>query len=225
MIGWGAVYGAGFGLLLLLTRPLLPGLFAVTPQVRGLLLAVLVVAALQQPVAGVVFVLDGVLIGAGDQNYLALAGVVTLAVYLPVVLLVPALHGGLVALWLAYSLWLLARFVTLVLRARGDALAGDRRRPPLTAAAQAGRSRETQERRGEGGDGHAGTEPGRGRGLGRPLGRAAAAIHARPGGAFHRADRRGRRGDGPGRTRWCSTSAAGPARSACGCWTGSPGPR
>jgi Na+-driven multidrug efflux pump len=120
MIGWGAVYGVGFCLLLLLTRPLLPGLFAVTPQVRGLLLAVLVVAALQQPVSGVVFVLDGVLIGAGDQNYLAWAGVVTLAVYLPTVLLVPVLHGGLVALWLAYSLWLLARFVTLVLRARGS---------------------------------------------------------------------------------------------------------
>ncbi len=121
MIAWGAVYGTGFCLLLLLTRPLLPGLFAVTPQVRGLLLAVLVVAALQQPVSGVVFVLDGVLIGAGDQNYLAWAGVVTLAVYLPAVLLVPVLHGGLVALWLAYSLWLLARFVTLVLRARGNA--------------------------------------------------------------------------------------------------------
>jgi len=121
MIGWGALYGVGFCLLLLLTRPLLPGLFSVTPQVRGLLLAVLVVAALQQPISGVVFVLDGVLIGAGDQNYLAWAGAVTLAVYLPAVLLVPALHGGLVALWLAYSLWLLARFITLVLRARGSA--------------------------------------------------------------------------------------------------------
>jgi hypothetical protein len=29
--------------------------------------------------------------------------------------------GGLVALWLAYSLWLVARFVTLTLRARGPA--------------------------------------------------------------------------------------------------------
>jgi len=121
MIGWGALYGVGFCLLLLLTRPLLPGLFSVTPQVRGLLLAVLVVAALQQPISGVVFVLDGVLIGAGDQNYLAWAGVVTLVVYLPAVLMVPVLHGGLVALWLAYSLWLLARFITLVLRARGSA--------------------------------------------------------------------------------------------------------
>ena len=120
MIGWGAVYGAGFCLILLLARPLLPGLFAVTPAVRGLLLAVLVVAALQQPVAGVVFVLDGVLIGAGDQRYLAKAGVAALAIFLPAVLAVRVLHGGLVALWLAYSLWLLVRFVTLVMRARGS---------------------------------------------------------------------------------------------------------
>ncbi len=63
---------------------------------------------------------DGVLIGAGDQNYLALAGVIMLAVFPPTAALVRVLHGGLVALWLAYSLWLLARFVTLVLRARGS---------------------------------------------------------------------------------------------------------
>jgi Na+-driven multidrug efflux pump len=79
---------------------------------------VLLVVAAQQPVAGVVFVLDGVLIGAGDQRYLALAGVVALAVFLPAAWLVYALHRGLVALWLVYSLWLLIRFVTLVLRAR-----------------------------------------------------------------------------------------------------------
>ncbi len=119
MVGWGALYGAGCGLLVLLLRPVLPGLFAASPAVRSLLLAVLLVVAAQQPVAGVVFVLDGVLIGAGDQNYLAAAGVITLAVFLPAAALVLVLHGGLVALWLAYSLWLLARFVTLVLRARG----------------------------------------------------------------------------------------------------------
>jgi putative MATE family efflux protein len=121
MIGWGAVYGTGFCLVLLLTRPFIPAVFAASPAVRGLLLAVLVVAALQQPVAGVVFVLDGVLIGAGDQRYLAVAGLVSLAVFLPAVAAVHYLHGGLVALWLAYSLWLLARFGTLVLRARGGA--------------------------------------------------------------------------------------------------------
>ena len=121
MIGWGVLYGTAFGLLILLLRPVLPGLFAAAPGVRSLLLAVLLIVAAQQPVAGVVFVLDGVLIGAGDQNYLAVAGVLTLAVFLPAAVLVVVLHGGLVALWLAYSLWLLARFATLVLRARGTA--------------------------------------------------------------------------------------------------------
>jgi Na+-driven multidrug efflux pump len=117
MIWWGAVYGVAFGLALLLARPLLPGLFAAAPPVRALLLAVLLIVAAQQPVAGVVFVLDGVLIGAGDQRYLALAGALALAVFLPAAWLVHAEHRGLVALWLAYSLWLLVRFVTLVLRA------------------------------------------------------------------------------------------------------------
>lgn len=121
MIGWGVAYGSVFGLLLLAARPLLPGLFAASPAVTRLLLAVLLVAALQQPVAGVVFVLDGVLIGAGDQDYLALAGVATAAVFGAAVAVVVAGHDGLVALWVAVSLWLAARFVTLTLRARGTA--------------------------------------------------------------------------------------------------------
>ncbi len=41
----------------------------------------LLIVVAQQPAAGVVFVLDGVLIGAGDQDYLALAGLATLAVF------------------------------------------------------------------------------------------------------------------------------------------------
>jgi Na+-driven multidrug efflux pump len=121
MTGWGVVYGLVFGALLLAVRPFLPDMFAVTPAVTRLLLAVLLIVALQQPVAGVVFVLDGVLIGAGDQNYLAVAGLAAAAVFAVAALVVHVTGGGLVALWLAYSLWLVARFVTLTLRARGTA--------------------------------------------------------------------------------------------------------
>ena len=121
MTAWGAVYGIFFGVFLLAVRPLLPGVFAAAPPVAHLLLAVLVIVAAQQPIAGVVFVLDGVLIGAGDQDYLALAGLATLVVFGIAAACVHALHGGLVALWLAYSVWLVARFVTLTLRARGSA--------------------------------------------------------------------------------------------------------
>jgi putative MATE family efflux protein len=119
MIGWGVIYGVVFGALLAAATPVLPGLFAAAPDVRRLLVAVLLVAAVQQPVAGVVFVLDGVLIGAGDQDYLALAGLAAAAVFAAGAAIVVAEHGGLVVLWLAFSGWLLARFCTLTLRVRG----------------------------------------------------------------------------------------------------------
>jgi putative MATE family efflux protein len=120
MIAWGAFYGVVFGLALLAVRPWLPGVFAVAPDVRRLLLAVLLIVAAQQPVSGVVFVLDGVLIGAGDQDYLALTGLANLAVFVVAAAIVVVSDGGLVALWLAYSVWMLARLATLALRARGS---------------------------------------------------------------------------------------------------------
>ena len=78
------------------------------------------VAALQ-PAAAVVFVLDGVLIGAGDAGYLAIAMLVaTFAVYLPFALVVVALDAGLLWLWAAISLWMVARLVGMVARYRTD---------------------------------------------------------------------------------------------------------
>ena len=66
--------------------PFLGALFTDDPAVHDLLVPVLLVAAIGQPVAGVVFVLDGVLIGAGDGRYLAWAGLVVLAAYAPAAL-------------------------------------------------------------------------------------------------------------------------------------------
>ncbi|MBP2704638.1 MATE family efflux transporter [Microbispora sp. RL4-1S] len=117
MVLWGVVCGALFGVAVLLARPLVPGLFGADTAVAAELPAALWPVALLQPVAGVVFVLDGVLIGAGDQRYLAWAGVWTTLAYLPVA----ALSGGLVALWIALGVWMAARLVTLVVRARGTA--------------------------------------------------------------------------------------------------------
>ena len=97
-------------------------LFTGDERVQDLLVPVLLVAAAGQPIAGVVFVLDGVLIGAGDGTYLAWAGLAVLVVYAPVVLGVGALGGGVVLVWVAFA-WVFmgARFVVLVPRARGDA--------------------------------------------------------------------------------------------------------
>ena len=84
----------------------------------------LLALAAAQPVAGLVFVLDGVLIGAGDARYLAWTGLVNLACYLPMLLVsllaqTPAI--ALLLIWAAFGLgYLGARLTTLSLRVRTD---------------------------------------------------------------------------------------------------------
>ncbi|HNM96719.1 MAG TPA: MATE family efflux transporter, partial [Marmoricola sp.] len=95
MIRWGVCSGVVTGLILAAITPWVGRAFTTDPAVLDLVVPVLIVAALAQPVAGVVFVLDGVLIGAGAGRDLARAGVVTLFAYLPVVLACAALSAGL----------------------------------------------------------------------------------------------------------------------------------
>lgn len=118
MVEWGIGCGIVLGVLIVLARPLFIPLFTSDPAVKDTLLPALLVVAVSQPIAGVVFVLDGVLMGAGDGRYLAWAMLVTLAVFAPVALLVPSLGGGLTALWWAMTLMMAVRLVTLWLRTR-----------------------------------------------------------------------------------------------------------
>jgi putative MATE family efflux protein len=118
MVEWGIAVGVALGLLVVISRPLLLPLFTSDPAVKEAALPALLVVALGQPVCGIVFVLDGVLMGAGDGPYLAWAMVLTLAVFTPVALLVPVLGGGLTAVWGAMTLMMAVRMLTLWLRAR-----------------------------------------------------------------------------------------------------------
>lgn len=118
MVEWGIGCGIVLGVLIVLARPLFIPLFTSDPSVKDTLLPALLVVAVSQPIAGVVFVLDGVLMGAGDGRYLAWAMLVTLAVFAPVALLVPSLGGGLTALWWAMTLMMAVRLITLWLRTR-----------------------------------------------------------------------------------------------------------
>ncbi|MEU1376836.1 MATE family efflux transporter [Streptomyces triculaminicus] len=118
MVRWGIVSGVVLGLLVIAARPAFTPLFTSDPAVRDALLPALLVVAVGQPVAGVVFVLDGVLMGAGDGPYLAWAMLAVLAVFAPAAVLVVGLGGGLTALWWAMTLMMTARLATLWLRAR-----------------------------------------------------------------------------------------------------------
>ncbi|MEU2287379.1 MATE family efflux transporter [Streptomyces sp. NPDC013178] len=118
MVEWGIAVGIVLGLLVVISRPLFLPLFTGDHVVKDAALPALLVVALSQPICGIVFVLDGVLMGAGDGPYLAWAMVLTLVVFAPVALLVPTFGGGLTALWAAMTLMMLVRMLTLWLRAR-----------------------------------------------------------------------------------------------------------
>jgi putative MATE family efflux protein len=121
MLEWGVVTGIGAGLFVLAVQPLLALVFTDDPAVRHELLGVLWAVALMQPLTAIVFVLDGILIGAGDSRYLAYAMVAASAAFFPVALLVLVTHSGLLALWGALYVFILARLIGMGRRYRSDA--------------------------------------------------------------------------------------------------------
>ncbi|WP_334172898.1 MATE family efflux transporter [Sinomonas sp.] len=125
MVRWSLGFGVVTGALLAAAAPWVGWIFTSDRAVHEALTPALLVLAASQPVCGFVFVLDGVLIGAGDARYLALAGVLNLVVYGPLLAWVGLSGvrgpGGLGWLWGAFAGgYMLARALTLGLRARGS---------------------------------------------------------------------------------------------------------
>ncbi|MFC8304218.1 MATE family efflux transporter [Specibacter sp. NPDC057265] len=126
MTRWGLCFGVLTGLALAAFSGKAGWIFTSDQQVHTVLTVALLVMAVGQPLAGYVFVLDGVLIGAGDGRYLALAGMANLIFYLPLLLWVHAsdftdMTVALFWLWAAFSIgYMGARALTLGVRARTD---------------------------------------------------------------------------------------------------------
>ena len=130
LLAWGAGTGVLIGVLMAAGAAWLPHVFTSDPGVITAATPTLLVAASALPLAGVVYLLDGVLMGAGDGRYLAWAGLLTLVPYVPLALLIgggalPGVVGtvsGLVLLWIAFAwVFMAARGATTYLRSRGTA--------------------------------------------------------------------------------------------------------
>ena len=120
---WGLLAGLILAVVVIGTSGVLGHAFTNADAVTQLLPLTLIVLGASVPLGAVVFVLDGVLIGAGDARYLALTGLVNLAVFVPLAAAVlfwaPAGATGLALLMAAFAFgYLGARAVTLSLRAR-----------------------------------------------------------------------------------------------------------
>jgi len=125
-VSWGAWFGVIVGAVIGALSGVIGLLFTGDASLAALIQPALIVLAVAQPVCGVVFVLDGVLIGAGDAKYLAIAGVLNLVPFVPALIVLAVLSvGGAAGLaWLAvafFGVYMLARLATLGWRVRGAA--------------------------------------------------------------------------------------------------------
>ncbi|MDG2028073.1 MAG: MATE family efflux transporter [Acidimicrobiales bacterium] len=121
MTQWGVSCGLLVGLVVLATSPLLPYVFTEDDAVIALTTFLLIHVAVAQPVAGVVFALDGILIGAGDLRYLAWAMWAAALVLIGGGMLVLALDAGIGWLWFCLHAWIVTRAITLLARFRTPA--------------------------------------------------------------------------------------------------------
>ncbi|MFC7787638.1 MATE family efflux transporter [Microbacterium sp. MAHUQ-60] len=124
-VAWGVWFGVLVGTVIAALSGVLGIVFTGDAAVAALVQPALLVLAVAQPVAGVVFVLDGVLMGANDARYLAIAGLLNLMPFLPVLWIISATGvdgtAGLLLLAVAFfGVYLLARLGTLGWRVRTD---------------------------------------------------------------------------------------------------------
>jgi len=117
-VAWGAWFGVIVGGLIALLSGVIGIVFTGDAAVAALIQPALIVLAVAQPIAGVVFVLDGVLMGSGDVRYLAIAGGLNLVPFLPALWIITlvGVDGTAGVTWLAvafFGVYMLARFATL----------------------------------------------------------------------------------------------------------------
>src|SRR4051794_24220964 len=115
MMLWALVAGTAFGLVLLAGIDVIPAAFTSDEAVRRAAHDAWPLFALMQPAAAVVFALDGILIGAGDTRFLAVAMLFAFAVFAPLALLANDLSG----LWAALDVLMLVRLATAGARFAG----------------------------------------------------------------------------------------------------------
>ncbi|NES28426.1 MATE family efflux transporter [Micromonospora terminaliae] len=115
----GGLCGVAFAVLIAAGAGVVPSLFSSDPQVREQAMVAWPWFVALQPIGGVVFALDGVLIGAGDVRYLRnLTIVAALGGFLPAIWLAYGLDLGLGGIWAGLTLFVVLRLVALLLRLR-----------------------------------------------------------------------------------------------------------
>jgi len=117
----GGICGLAFAGLVTAAIPAIRPWFGADREVFGQAMIAWPWFVAMQPLAGIVFALDGVFIGAGDIRFMRnLTLVTTLGGFLPAIWLAWGFDLGLGGVWAGLTLFIVLRFVGLVWRVRGD---------------------------------------------------------------------------------------------------------
>jgi putative MATE family efflux protein len=119
MIAWSVAVGLGFVLVLGPLYDVLPRAFTSDAHMLHEAHEVWPFLCVLQPVGGAVFALDGILIGASDTQYLMWSMLAASAIFITLAVLALERHWGIVGVWSALDVLLLARLVLLGARFRG----------------------------------------------------------------------------------------------------------
>jgi putative MATE family efflux protein len=120
MIAWATAIGGVFMVGLLALEPWLPRVFSNDPAILDAAGSIWVLFALMQPLAGAVFALDGILIGAGDTSFLMWSMLAAaLGVFLPIALVSLWAGFGIVGVWIGLDALIAARLIMLGTRFAG----------------------------------------------------------------------------------------------------------
>ena len=113
MIWWSVLIGLAFAVVLAPLSYALPRAFTDDPHVLGQAALLWPFLAAMQPLGGAVFALDGILIGAGDTRYLMWSMLAASAIFILLASLAYALGWGIIGVWAALDVLLVARLALL----------------------------------------------------------------------------------------------------------------
>jgi putative MATE family efflux protein len=119
MIVWSVAVGLAFVVVLAPLVGILPRAFTGDAHVLHEAKQLWPYLCVLQPIGGAVFALDGILIGASDTQYLMWSMLAASGVFIALAVVAFEHHWGIVGVWVALDVLLLARLLLLAVRFRG----------------------------------------------------------------------------------------------------------
>lgn len=117
--GYGLVFGIGLGVVFAALAGVLPKVFTTDAGVLAEIPHAWWFFVALQPIAGVVFALDGVLLGAGDAAFMRTATLLSAALgFLPLIWASLAFGWGLTGIWTGLAAFMVLRMIAVVWRTR-----------------------------------------------------------------------------------------------------------